>query len=166
MRLVQFLEATAIDDLYQNPMADYRSHAEQEEDFADGRTFQNPLPHLTPNDPRWGDWYDRGDDVINDWLIANGLGWRDNVVRAKKAVSQTMRLPIDKLITTERYLDPTALKRQHGDKFSSDRPIIYKVDGNYVVTDGNHRVVQAFLQGQKDIEVDVIDVDAFERQAA
>ena len=148
MRLLDFLQETSIDD----EDAPY--------------TYPNPLPRLSVSDPRWNDWFERADEVVSAWLTARNLTWRDNIKQAKEAVSTTTRLPIDQLLVTEEFLKPSALKRKAGDKFSSRRPIIYKIDGTYVVSDGNHRVVQAFLNGEKDIEVDLIDVDAYERQAA
>ena len=152
MRLLNFLQETTV----------YVNGEDEDAPY----TFKNPLPRLDIRDPRFEDWFERGDAVIAAWLEAHNLTWRENIAQAKEAIGVPTRLPINKLLTIEEYLKPSALLRKAGDKFSSRRPVIYKVDGTYVVSDGNHRVVQAHLNGEKDIEVDLIDVDAFERQAA
>lgn len=150
MQLIHLLERhrSAIDQLRANPPADDRSERDKYDDEADNRVYPNPLPFLSPRDPRWADWHDRGDEAAH---YSNG---------------QTQVLPINQLISTERFLEPNALKRQAGDKASSPRPVIYKVDGNYLITDGNNRVVQAHLNGKPKMKVDVIDVDEYERRAA
>jgi hypothetical protein len=97
----------------------------------------------------------------------HGLEWRKGgAAEAKNVLGQLTTLPINKLISTERFLDPEGLQRQPDDKFSSPYPVIYKVDGTYLITDGNHRIVQAHMNGQTEVEVEVIDVDAYERRAA
>jgi len=148
------------------PAPDNRTEYERADDEQDNRTFRNPLPHLTPDDPRFGEWYDRGDDVLGTyaqdkkWSIRHGKG----MMRAGNALGQKQVVPIDQLIGTERYLDPKGLKRKASDKFSSKIPIIYMVDGNMLIVDGNHRVVQAHQKGQTEIEALVIDVNALEQQ--
>jgi len=168
MRLLQFFEdISAIDKLRANPPVDDRSDRDRIEDEESNRVYPNPLPFMSPRDPRWLDWHDRGDDAVAEYMEAHGLEWRKgNAGEAKSAISQTMVLPINQLISTERFLEPKGLQRQVGDKFSSPRPVIYKVDGNYLITDGNHRIVQSHLAGNTEMEVDVIDVDAYEGRAA
>jgi len=146
MRLVNFLQETLVDD--DDELYDY----------------PNPLPHVDIQDPRWTDWFDRGDEMVHDWLKSNGLSWRGNVAKAKAAMSTRTRLPISELLGTEEFLRKSALSRKQGDKFSSEVPIIYRVDGINLVTDGNHRIVQAHQEGKTDIVVDVIDVDSYERK--
>ena len=167
MRLLQLFEdISAIDQLRANPPVDDRSDRDQIEDEEDNRVHPNPLPFMSPSDPRWIDWHERGDDAVLDYMEAHGLSYRNgDAGQVKRAISQTQTLPINQLISTERFLDPRGLNRQAGDKFSSDRPIIYKIEGNYLITDGNHRIVQAFQNGQTEIETDVIDVDAYEGRA-
>lgn len=150
MRLSQLLERTisAIDQLRANPPVDDRDDNDREEDIADNRVYPNPLPFMSPNDPRWRDWHERGDDA------------------APHVGGNTQVLPIDQLISTERFLNPDALQRQAGAKASSARPVIYKVDGNYLIVDGNHRVVQAYLNNKLRMKVDVVDVDAYDGRAA
>ena len=150
MRLSQLLERSlsAIDQLRANPPVDDRSDRDREEDIEDNRVYPNPLPFMSPNDPRWRTWHDRGDEA------------------AHYNKSKTQVLPLDQLISTERFLNPDALKRQAGAKASSARPVIYKVDGNYLIVDGNNRVVQAYLNNKPRMKVDVIDVDAYEGRAA
>jgi len=150
MRLIHLLERhrSAIDQLRANPPADDRSDRDRREDIEDNRVYPNPLPFLSPRDPRWMDWHDRGD------VAAHHVGGKTQV------------LPIDQLISTERFLEPNALKRRTGDRASSARPVIFKVDGNYLIADGNNRVVQAHLSGKPKMKVDVIDVDEYERGVA
>jgi hypothetical protein len=164
MRLLSFFEETnnVIADLI-NTRVDDRSDRDKIEDEADNRVFKNPLPVLSPKDPRWLAWHERGDEIVYDYMEEHGLSYKNgDASKAKSSLSQTQVLPINQLISTERFLDPTALKRHHWDKFSSEYPVIYKVDGNYLITDGNHRIVQAYQTGKSEIEVSVIDVDAFE----
>jgi len=168
MRLLQLFEdISAVDRLRANPPVDDRSDRDRIEDEDSNRVYPNPLPFMSPRDPRWIDWHDRGDEAVHEYMEQHGLEWRKgDAGQAKSAISQTMVLPISQLISTERFLDPEGLQRQAGDKFSSPRPVIYKVDGNYLITDGNHRIVQAYLNRKSEMEVDVIDVDAYEGRAA
>jgi len=147
------------------PAPDSRTEYERSEDERDNRTFRNPLPSLTIDDPRFADWYDRGDDVLATYAQHKGWSIHDKgMVRAGNALGKKQVVPIDQLIGTERYLDPQGLKRKPTDKFSSKIPIIYVVDGNMLIADGNHRVVQAHQEGQTEIEALVIDVNAFEQE--
>lgn len=165
MRITQLLERelSVIDQLRANPPADTRSERDRVDDIADNRVYPNPLPFMSPSDPRWLDWHDRGDEAVYEYMEKHNLAYsRGEAGKAKSAISQTQILPIDQLISTERFLDPEGLQRRTGDKFSSPRPLIYKVEGNYLITDGNHRIVQAFLNGKSRMKVDVIDVDEYE----
>jgi hypothetical protein len=157
--------ANVLDALKNAPSVDNRTAIDREEDIEDNRTLRNPLPSLSIDDPRFADWFDRGEDVLVTY--ANHKGWtiRDKgMVRAGKALGQKRIVPIDQLIGAETHLDPRGLNRKAGDKFSSDIPIIYKVDGNLFVTDGNHRIVQAHQEGQTEVEALVIDVNALEQK--
>lgn len=174
MRLVHLLNEISqheqdienvLDALKNVPAPDTRTDYERDEDEQDSRTFKNPLPHLTPNDPRFAEWYDRGDDVLGTYAQEKGWSIRDKgMKRAGKALGQRQVVPINRLIGTERYLEPKGLRRKSTDKFSSEMPDIYMVDGNMLIVDGNHRVVQAHLEGKTEIEALVIDVNALEQQ--
>lgn len=169
MRLIQLFEKelSVIDQLRANPPVDDRSERDRYDDEADNRVYPNPLPFMSPSDPRWSDWMERGDEAVSEYMEKHGLSYRGgDAGKVKSAISQTQVLPIDQLISTERFLDPKGLQRHHWDKFSSPRPVIYKVEGNYLITDGNHRVVQAYLNGKPRMKVDVIDVDEYERRGA
>jgi hypothetical protein len=171
MRLIHFLEEISDTDTVManlmNHQVDDRTDRERSEDEADNRVYPNPLPFLSPKDPRWLEWHDRGDEVVGEYMEQHGLEWRKGgAAEAKNVLGQLTTLPINKLISTERFLDPEGLQRQPDDKFSSPYPVIYKVDGTYLITDGNHRIVQAHMNGQTEVEVEVIDVDAYERRAA
>lgn len=147
MRLIKFFEETdLIADLINNRVDD-RSPRDKEEDEEDNRVYPNPLPVMSPNDPRWIDWHERGD----------ALGPEN---------AQRVVVPINRLISTERFLEPDALKRSSDSKFSSAVPGVYKIDGNLLIVDGNHRVVQTHLNGRSKIEVDLYDVDEYERRGA
>jgi len=170
MRLIHLLEELSdteivIANLMKN-QGDDRTDRDREDDEADNRVYPNPLPVLSTKDPRWTEWHDRGDQLVGYYIEKKGWSWREGgAAKAKDALGLKTTLPINKLISTERFLDPDGLKRHHWDKFSSDRPIVYKVDGNLLITDGNHRVVQAHLNGETEIEDDLIDVNSFERRA-
>ena len=166
MRLSQLLERnlSAIDQLRANPPVDDRSERDKSDDEADNRVYPNPLPFLSPRDPRWADWMDRGEAATYEYMEKHGMSYKNgDAGAAHSAVSQTAVLPINQLISTERFLNPDALERPAGSKASSPRPFVYKIDGNYLIADGNNRVVQAFLNKQTEVEVDVMDVDEYER---
>jgi hypothetical protein len=62
MRLLQLFEdISAIDKLRASPPVDDRSDRDRSDDEADNRVYPNPLPFMSPRDPRWLDWHDRGD---------------------------------------------------------------------------------------------------------
>lgn len=166
MRLVRFLKETSLINQLRNNVVDDRDDNERSEDEEEGYTYPNPLPHISPNNPQWMDWFDRAEVPAQEYLDAHNLPWRGNIVKAKMAISQPATLPIDQLISSECFFRPDALQRQAGDKFSSNRPFLYKVDGHYIIADGNHRIVQAHLNGESEIDVDLIDVDAYEGRAA
>ena len=153
-----------LDALKNAPSGDYRTASERDEDKEANRTFRNPLPHLTLDDPRFADWYDRGEEILFGYIEQQG--WdihKKGMTRAQNALGIKTTVPINKLIGTESYLEPTGLKRKPGDRFSSELPVIYKVDNNLVISDGNHRVVQAHLNGETEIKALVLDVDALEQ---
>jgi hypothetical protein len=172
MRLLLFLNETSneqdienvLDALRNVPTGhDPRTEREREEDKDDNRTYLNPLPSLTLHDPKFADWYDRGDDIIFDYVNEKGWDRREGAVRALNALGTKTTVPINKLIGAERYLDPRGLQRKASAKFSSKLPIVYKVDGNLFIVDGNHRVVQAHLAGKTEVEVIMLDVNSLEQ---
>lgn len=154
-----------INALKNAPSVDNRTALDRDEDEEDNRTFRNPLPHLTPDDPRFAEWYDRGDDVLAHYAQKKRWSIRaKGMIRAASALGQKQVVPIDQLIGTERYLDPRGLERKASAKFSSKIPVIYMVDGNMLIVDGNHRVVQSHQNGKTEVEALVIDVNALEQQ--
>ncbi len=130
--------------------------------------YPNPMPHVSMDDPRMEEWYNRGEGIVERYMKANnipfdgGKGWK----KADAALGTVMDVPMDQIIGTETHLEPSGLERKAGDRFSSDMPVFYFVDGIYMVVDGNHRTVQAFLAGEKSIRGRVLDVEAHERQMA
>ena len=64
MRLINFLKETTVIDQLRNNVVDDRTDMDREQDELDNRTYPNPLPHLSPNDDRWMEWHDRGDEVF------------------------------------------------------------------------------------------------------
>jgi hypothetical protein len=124
-------------------------------------TFPNPLPHLKPDDPRFGDWYDRAEDVLIPYAKLKGYTDKYAMVRATDDIARPIVVPINKLIGTETHLYPDGLENRPDAK-SSKLPIVYKVDGNLMVADGNHRVVRAHQAGDTTIQVKLLNVDALE----
>ena len=39
------------------------------------QTVPNPMPHVGMDDPRMGDWYDRGEEVVNTYMKEKGEEW-------------------------------------------------------------------------------------------
>ena len=131
------------------------------------QTVPNPMPHVGMDDPRMENWYDRGEAIVTAYMKEKGEEWSPAAWKGASAeLAQVMDVPMDQIIGTETHLEPAGLERGPGDQFSSDMPLFYFVDGIYMVVDGNHRTVQAFLAGDKSIRGMVINVDAAEQRMA
>lgn len=132
-----------------------------------GETIPNPLPFLPSTDPRFSDWYDRYDNVI-----VNAMGQYDPLDYAgafkgtMEALADEEDIPIEGLIATEPEVSKAAVYGSADRKASSRLPIIARVDGNFFVVDGNHRVVRAHLAGDSHVRALFIDVDSLEQQMA
>lgn len=70
---------------------------------------------------------------------------------------------VDSLISTEPDYDPAHVK-QLMNKPSSKLPRVYQYKGKRYVGDGNHRVLAAHFSGQKQVNVNLVDVDEYEHK--
>ena len=119
---------------------------EAEEDAADGLDFKNPLPLLDPRTPYGKRWFDLG-GILKQY---------------RNKFTDVVELPILKLTSIEKRLNSKHLKNLiHGSdvKSSSDLPSVYKMGNLHVVSDGNHRVAAAFINGEDSIKVRLLDMD-------
>ncbi len=138
------------------------------------RDFENPLPVDTQSNGIW----DLSDEIINELLEQyknkNDItfnkpdGAIDSTLLQKtikdinRQVSTLEDVPINKILATEKYL-----VKSHLDSLvdgEGEPPLIYKSGDTYMVADGNHRVVAAYLQGKKTIKSLVQDLDRLAKQ--
>ncbi len=138
------------------------------------RDFENPLPVDTQSNGIW----DLSDEIINELLEQyknkNDItfnkpdGAIDSTLLQKtikdinRQVSTLEDVPINKILATEKYL-----VKSHLDSLVDGEgkpPLIYKSGDTYMVADGNHRVVAAYLQGKKTIKSLVQDLDRLAKQ--
>ena len=146
---------------------------EAEEDAADGLDFKNPLPLLDPRTPYGKRWFDLANDLDNDLItnykikndITDKLSARELggiLKQYRNKFTDVVELPILKLTSIEKRLNSKHLKNLiHGSdvKSSSDLPSVYKMGNLHVVSDGNHRVAAAFINGEDSIKVRLLDMD-------
>lgn len=125
----------------------------------------NPLPHLSSEDPRFGDWFDRLDAVLDATIQDDDpRDYGTKRLAAIDALAQEVDLPIDQLIGSETHVVPDAVHGPANRKASSRLPVIAKVDGNLLITDGNNRAVGAHLRDEKALRSLLVDVDALEQR--
>lgn len=145
----------------------------EEEDAEDGIDFKNPLPQLDPNTPYGKRWFDLANeldnDIITNYKIKNNItgklpiGELGSILKQyRNKFTDVVELPILRLTSIEKRLNSKHLKKLiqgSNVESSSDLPSVYKMGNLYVVSDGNHRVAAAFINGEDTIKVRLLDMD-------
>ena len=94
------------------------------------RSMKNPMPNVDSDDPIFAE--------VHDW--ADGMP--NNAFKPED-------VPVSKIIGTESYVDPNNVKQPRN---SEPAVFMHYDDDKYYVRDGNHRVVNAFLRGDKTVK--------------
>jgi len=126
----------------------------------------NPLNNGTVDDRAW-EIMDVFDDVqadLSDELkLINPEIHRDELVaqlvRLRRECGRTTTIAIDKLISIE-----PDFSKAHVDKITgSDTklPLVFKIKNEYVIADGNHRIIAKYLSGDKTVAVNSVDIKDF-----
>jgi len=134
----------------------------------DDRKYPNPIPLKYD---RANEIYDFGDDVIGKMVAVynkeHGItgfsagNWIKAVSSQKQKYGKTQEVPVNNLISAESHLyEPHLNKLTNGENVESTGklPIIYKVENEYLVADGNHRVVADIMKGNKTTKALVLDL--------
>lgn len=85
----------------------------------------------------------------------------------RKRYGTIMNVPINKIVAGEPGLykaQVDAIMKGDNAAKSSEFPIFYKIGNEYYAADGNHRIAAAFLQGHKEIQGLVMDLDKLSKQ--
>lgn len=124
-----------------------------------GYDYENPLPH---SNEEWiwhfmeeiDDEYKEHYDVqMKPKDIADNYG-------------KVMNVPISNIITTEKWLKKEQIEAilNNTATSSSNMPIFYYEDGNYVAGDGNHRIVAAYLSKEQAIKGRVLSLEFLDNE--
>ena len=146
---------------------------EAEEDAADGLDFKNPLPVLQRHSPQYDRWFELADeidsDLIDSYKKANNISRKLSLREMGSVLKQhrdkyvdIVDIPILNLTSLEKRLNSKhlrALMAGENVKTSSELPEVYKMGNLYVVSDGNHRVAAAFINGDDSIKARLLDMD-------
>ena len=119
------------------------------------------MPHMSSEDPQYGIWYDRYDEVLFEYMRRQGIEFDKGkgIHQAVRELGQAQNLNPEDLIGSEPYVSPS------GSAKPNDPIIVASIDGKLFIIDGNHRAVDAF-NNKRPVPALVIDVDALEQQLA
>ena len=93
------------------------------------RSMENPMPHVDADDPIFGEVHDWADEYPDsDYTLQD--------------------VPVSHIVGTESYVNPDNVKQPK----NSEPAVFMHYKGKYFVRDGNHRVISAFLRGEKSIQ--------------
>lgn len=142
MRLIPFLEITG-----------YQEEGE--------RDYPNPLPSISPDDPRFENWFDRYDEVVSSKFHREPNSPSEYVAAVDgvwKRYGKSIDVPIDQIVASETRLSKSGLAGG-----ANEVPRIIKIDDILFIIDGNHRVVRAHQNGNPTVQAMVLDVDSMEQ---
>lgn len=138
-----------------------------------GNVIKNPLPNvISMEDPFFGEAYDAMDEAVYKFVFQdasqeemyNSLPPREKANMVKEMrdhLTQPKTLPISQLISTEPTIDKSHLDAlKAGSTQHKGNAFVFKYKNKNVIADGNHRVIAAFFNGDKNVTVDFLDVDA------
>jgi hypothetical protein len=112
-------------------------------DYLKNNDMKNPLPYIT------------ADDSQNVWDAINNT---DDEVSDVGGQAVPMDVPINKIVCIEPRLNSAYVKAiQSGKVTKTDLPVFYFYNSKYYASDGNHRIVAAYLNKQPTIRGDVYD---------
>jgi hypothetical protein len=116
--------------------------------------FKNPLPYS--NSSHIWDFFD-----IVEEAYFNRIGKTMNPKELAERYGKRISVPIDKIISTEKWLNKEQLDSilNGAAKSSSKLPIFYFKNGKYITVDGNHRVVAGYLRNESNVEGFVLSLD-------
>jgi len=134
---------------------------EQEED---ARRKQNPLNGGKVDNRAWDVMDDFDDELsyVSGHLKKQQPGMNPSsyhkmaIDAVVDSVSPTV-VPINKLISTEPGYNADHVKTI--DLNANNLPIVYQDNGMNVISDGNHRVIAAYLAGKTQVKVNLITVN-------
>lgn len=94
---------------------------------------------------------------------------RESYIKAKNAVNKKYgkiaEVSIENLITIEANLyEPALHQMKQGKNFTSALPLIYKVNDDLLIADGNHRIVNELNMGKTTTKIFVIDIGQLAQQ--
>lgn len=125
---------------------------------------KNPLNKGKVDDSVWQkfDIIDEIEADVYDELkqVSPGENMQSRLKRGRELINNLGKrtvLPIANLISTEPSYDPVHVKNITGTETSL--PDVYNLNNEYIVRDGNHRILAQHLAGEKTIAVNLIDTD-------
>ena len=133
--------------------------------------YPNPLRSIGMNDPLFQKWADLMDEVEGELLdrykkenniIQSLVGkeYGDAIKKLRYRYGQVITVPISNLTSIEPFLYKDHLDTLlRGGERKPDLPLVYKMGSNYLIGDGNHRVVADYLGGKKSTKVVLMDLD-------
>jgi len=119
-----------------------------------GYDYENPLPH---SNDEWI-WHFM-EEIEDEYKEYYGVNMRPKDIADN--YGKVMSVPLNKIITTEKWLKKEQIEAimNNNAKSSSELPIFYYEDGKYVVGDGNHRIVAAYLNKERSIKGRVLSLE-------
>jgi hypothetical protein len=130
----------------------------------DSHRVPNPLNNGKVDPGVW-EKFDMIDDIEHDLIdelkqLSPNENRRSRLIRSRDLVTNLGKhtvLPIAKLILTEPTYDPEHVKKIT--RAHNKLPDVYKFNNEYIVRDGNHRVLAQHFVGETTIAVNLIDTN-------
>jgi hypothetical protein len=119
-----------------------------------GYDYENPLPH---SNDEWI-WHFM-EEIEDEYKEHYGANMRPKDIADK--YGKVMNVPLSNIIATEKWLKRDQIESimNNSATSSSELPIFYYEDGKYVVGDGNHRIVAAYLNKESSIKGRVLALE-------
>ena len=125
-----------------------------ENDDEDEEHFKNTVPNPFPvvDSSRLGEADEYADELVDEYMEQHSLKYsNENFLKARGQVGKVMDVPMHEIVSTEDRIYPDRVKSP-----SNELPYMVFLEGDYIVLDGNHRVVNAFLNKKTSIKALVI----------
>lgn len=139
-------------------------------DEEDTRDYPNPIPAIDETSPDFEKFFDAAENAENLMVYAykkknniegnlSGREYGNILKQSRQEFGNVVDIPTNKLIATETKLDKAHLDKIMKAGMSEKLPDVYKMDGKYYLSDGNHRAAAAALQGNQIVKVLLLDID-------